>query len=229
LSESRHIATGRFGLQLWSMNFFENLRQDLIYGVRGLLRNPGFTAVVVITLALGIGANTAIFSVVHGVLLRPLPYRAPDRLVIVSQAAPKIAEPSFGFSVPDFTDFRERQRSFTAMSEYHSMWFILLGRPDPERVQTGVVSDNFFDLLGVKPVLGRTFQRGEDLPGAAPVLLLSYNYWQKSFSGDPNVVGQVFQMNDKPHTVVGVLPPLPAFPNDDQVFMPAASCPFRGA
>jgi predicted permease len=92
-----------------------------------------------------------------------------------------------------------------------------------------VVSDNFFDTLGVKPLLGRAFLPGEDKQGAAPVLLLSYNFWQKSFAGDPNVVGQVFQMNDKPHTVVGVLPPLPAFPNLDQVFMPAAACPFRGA
>jgi putative ABC transport system permease protein len=210
------------------LNFFDHLRQDLAYGVRGLTRNPGFAAVVILTLALGIGANTAIFSVVHGVLMRPLPYRAPEQLVLLHQAALKIGDDSFGFSVPDFTDFRERTRAFSALSEYHSMWFILLGRPDPERVQTGVVSDNFFDLLGVKPLFGRTFQPGEDKQGAAPVLVLSYNFWQKSFAGDPNVVGQVFQMNDKPHTVVGVLPPLPAFPNLDQVFMPAAACPFRG-
>jgi putative ABC transport system permease protein len=204
--------------------FFDHLRQDLAYGLRGLARNPGFAAVVILTLALGIGANTAIFSVVHGVLMRPLPYRAPERLVILNQAAPKIGDSSFGFSVPDFTDFRERTRAFSALSEYHSMWFILLGRPDPERVQTAVVSDNFFDVLGVKPLLGRAFQPGEDKQGAAPVLVLSYNYWRKSFASDPNVIGQVFQMNDKPHTVVGVLPPLPAFPNLDQVFMPAVAC-----
>ncbi|MFL6531359.1 MAG: ABC transporter permease [Chthoniobacterales bacterium] len=211
------------------MNIFENFRQDLAYGIRGLARNIGFTSIVVVTLALGIGANTAIFSVVHGVLMRPLPYRAPSQVVLVHQAAPKINEPSFGFSVPDFTDFRERTRVFSALSEYHSMWFILLGRPEPERVQTAVVSDNFFDLLGVKPLLGRVFLAGEDKQGAAPVLVLSYEYWQKSFGGDPNVVGEVFQMNDKPHTVIGVLPPLPAFPNEDQVFMPASACPFRGA
>jgi len=210
-------------------NFIDRLRQDLVYGLRGLVRNPGFAAVVILTLALGIGANTAIFSVVHGVLMRPLPYRAPERLVLLNQAAPKIGDDSFGFSVPDLTDFRERARAFSMLSEYHSMWFILLGRPDPERVQTAVVSDNFFDTLGVKPLLGRTFQAGEDKQGAAPVLVLSHAYWQKSFAGDPNVVGQVFQMNDKPHTVVGVLPPLPAFPNLDQVFMPASACPFRGA
>jgi putative ABC transport system permease protein len=211
------------------INFFDHLRQDLAYGLRGLARNPGFAAVVVLTLALGIGANTAIFSVVHGVLMRPLPYKAPERLVILHQAAPKIGDDSFGFSVLDFTDFREKTRAFASLSEYHSMWFILLGRPEPERVQTGVVSDNFFDTLGVKPLLGRAFLPGEDKQGAAPVLLLSYNFWRNSFAGDPNVVGQVFQMNDKPHTVVGVLPPLPAFPNLDQVFMPAAACPFRGA
>jgi predicted permease len=211
------------------LRFFDHLRRDCGYGLRGIGRNPGFSAIVIVTLALGIGANTAIFSVVHGVLMRPLPYKAPERLVILHQAAPKIGEDSFGFSVPDFTDFREKTRAFAALSEYHSMWFILLGRPEPERVQTGVVSDNFFDTLGVKPLLGRAFLPGEDKQGAAPVLLLSYNFWQKSFAADPNVVGQVFQMNDKPHTVVGVLPPLPAFPNLDQVFMPAAACPFRGA
>jgi len=211
------------------LHFFEHLRRDCGYGLRGIGRNPGFSAIVIATLALGIGANTAIFSVVHGVLMRPLPYKAPERLVILHQAAPKIGEDSFGFSVPDFTDFREKTRAFAALSEYHSMWFILLGRPEPERVQTGVVSDNFFDTLGVKPLLGRAFLPGEDKQGAAPVLVLSYSFWQKSFAADPNVVGQVFQMNDKPHTVVGVLPPLPAFPNLDQVFMPAAACPFRGA
>src|SRR3954447_16172929 len=210
-------------------NFIDRIRQDFGYGLRGLGRNPGFAAVVILTLGLGIGANTAIFSVVHGVLMRPLPYKAPERLVILIQAAPKIGQDSFGFSVLDFYDFREKNRAFSSLSEYHSMWFILLGRPEPERVQTGVVSDNFFDTLGVKPLLGRLFAPGEDKPGAAPVLLLSYNFWKKNFAGDPNVVGQVFQMNDKPHTVVGVLPPLPAFPNIDQVFMAASACPFRGA
>ena len=177
----------------------------MAYGLRGLARNPGYAAIVVLTLALGIGANTAIFSVVHGVLMRPLPYHAPDRIVLLHQAAPRIGEPSFGFSVPDFMDFRERQRAFSALSEYHSMWFILLGRPEPERVQTGVVSDNFFDLLGVKPLLGRAFQPGEDKQGSAPVLMLSYNFWKKSFAGDPNVIGQVVEMNNRPHTIVGVL------------------------
>lgn len=209
--------------------FWDILRQDLGYGLRGLRRNPGYAAVVILTLALGIGANTAIFSVVHGVLLRDLPYTEPDRLVALSQAAPKAGQAALGFSVPDFADFRERNRAFAGLSEYHSMWFILLGRAEPERVQTGVVSDNFFDVLGVKPLLGRTFLPGEDRPGAPAVLVLSHDYWQRNFGGNPNVVGQVFELNNKPHTVVGVLPPLPAFPNPDHVYMPASACPFRGA
>jgi len=213
----------------WGVRHWDNLRQDVAYALRGLRHNPGFAAVVILTLALGIGANTAIFSVVHGVLLRPLPYREPGRLVTLNQAAPKAGQPFLGFSVQDFTDFRERNRAFAALAEYHSMWFILLGRPEPERVQTGVVSDNYFDLLGVKALHGRTFLPGEDKLGSPAVLVLSHEYWMRSFGGDPGVVGQVFEMNNRPHTVVGVLPPLPSFPNADHVFMPASACPFRAA
>ncbi len=213
----------------WGTRFMDNLRQDLTYALRGLRHNPGYAAIVVLTLALGIGANTAIFSVVQGVLWRPLAYANPDQVVLVNQSAPGSGQAALGFSVLEFTDYRERTRSFTAMSEYHSMWFILLGRPEPSRVQTGVVSANLFDLLGVSPLLGRTFLPGEDNIGAAPVLLLSHEFWQSEFGGDPGVVGRVFEMNNKPHTVVGVLPPLPAFPNPSQVFMPASACPFRAA
>jgi putative ABC transport system permease protein len=213
----------------WGIRFLENLRQDAGYGLRGIRRNPGFASIVILTLALGIGANTAIFSVVQGVLLRPLPFAEPDRLVQLNQAAPGAGQPFLGFSVPDFTDFRERNRAFAGLAEYHQMWFILLGRAEPERVQTGVVSDNYFNMLGVKPLHGRTFLPGEDAPGAPAVLVLSHDYWKNSFGGDPGVVGQIFEMNNRPHTVVGVLPPLPDFPDSDQVYMPASACPFRGA
>ncbi|MBA4135958.1 MAG: hypothetical protein C0518_01425 [Opitutus sp.] len=215
--------------EAWGTQFFDQLQQDISYGLRGLRRNPGFASIVVLTLALGIGANTAIFSIVQGVLLRELPYDRPEELVQLNQAAPQAGRPNLGFSVPDFMDFRERTRAFTGLAEYHSMFFILLGRPEPVRVQTAVVSDNYFDVLGVKPLLGRSFQPGEDKPGAPAVLMLSHAFWQRTFGGDAGVVGQVFEMNNRPHTVVGVLPPLPAFPGADDVYMPASACPFRGA
>ena len=215
----------------WGVRFFDNLRQDLAYGLRGLRRNPGFALVVILTLGLGIGANTAIFSVVHGVLLRDLPYAAPGQLFQVEQQSRNTGAHgnTFGFSYLDLEDYRARNHSFTGLAEYHSMWFILLGRPEPERVQTGVVSANYFGILGVKPILGRDFTPEDNNPGAPAVLILSHDYWQRSFGGDPGVVGQVFQMNDRPHTVIGVLPPLPAFPNSDNVFMPTVACPFRGS
>ncbi len=215
----------------WGVRLFDNLRQDLVYGLRGLRRNPGFALIVILTLGLGIGANTAIFSVVHGVLLRDLPYAAPGQLFQVEQSSRNTSAQSntFGFSYMDLEDYRARTHSFTGLAEYHSMWFILLGRPEPERVQTGVVSANYFGILGVKPILGRDFTPEDNQPGAPAVLMLSNEYWKRSFGGDPGVVGQVFQMNDRPHTVVGVLPPLPAFPNNDNVFMPTVACPFRGS
>ena len=215
----------------WGVRFFDDLRQDLTYGLRGLRRNPGFALIVVLTLGLGIGANTAIFSVVHGVLLRELPYATPGRLFQIEQSSRNTGAHSntFGFSYLDLEDYRARTHSFTGLAEYHSMWFILLGRPEPERVQTGVVSANYFGLLGVKPIFGRDFTPEDNQPGAPAVLMLSNEYWQRSFGGDPAVVGQVFQMNDRPHTVIGVLPPLPAFPNRDNVFMPTVACPFRGS
>ena len=138
----------------WGVRFFDSLQQDLTYGLRGLRRSPGFALIVFLTLGLGIGANTAIFSVVHDVLLRPLSYSAPERLYQVEQASRAAsAHGSFGFSYTDLEDYRKRTHSFTGLAEYHSMWFILLGRLEPERVQTGVVSANYFGLLGVKPIL----------------------------------------------------------------------------
>jgi putative ABC transport system permease protein len=207
--------------------FLENAIQDAKYGLRSLRRNPAYAAAAILTLALGIGANTAIFSVVHGVLLQSLPYGGGDRLVRLRVDAPGAGVEDGRFSPPEMADLKERTRSFADVVEYHSMWFVLLGRPEPERVQTGVVSASFFDLLGVKPLLGRTFLPGEDRHGAEAVLVLSHDYWMRAFGGDPSVVGRVFQMNDRPHTVIGVLPPIPGYPQDNDVWMPISACPFR--
>src|SRR5919205_933979 len=209
--------------------FLGTVVQDVRYGVRVLLRNRGFTLTAVLTLALGIGVNTAIFSVIYGVLLRPLPYRDGDRLVVINQQGRLNNVSSLGLSVKEFCDYRDHNKTMETVVEHHSMNFILYGRDEPERVQTGVVSANFFDVLGVKPLLGRSFTPDDDKPGGDAVLMLSYKYWQRSFGGEPNIVGRVFQMNNRPHTVIGVLPPVPEYPSESDVYMPTVNCPFRSS
>jgi putative ABC transport system permease protein len=208
---------------------FESVWRDVRYGLRVLRRSPGFTLAAVLTLALGIGANTAIFSVIYGVLLRPLPYREGERLVVVRQQARLNNVNSLGFSPQEFFDYRDQNKTMESMVEHHSMNFILYGRDEPERVQTGVVSANFFDVLGVKPLLGRSFKPEDEKMGGEAVLMLSYNYWQRSHGGDPNIVGRVFRMNNRPHTVIGVLPPIPEYPSESDVYMPTVNCPFRSS
>ena len=213
--------------ETWLSRLFETLAQDVRYGLRNLRRSPGFALVVILTTALGIGANTAIFSVVNGVLLRPLPYANGERVVVLRQQQPLANVEDTGFSVHEIEDYRAQARSLDAVAEFHDMWFILLGRAEPERVSTGVVSAEFFDLFGNQPLLGRTFQNDDEKPGAPAVLILSNKYWQRSFGGDPSVVGKVFQMNDRPHQVIGVLPAVPQYPLEVDVYMPTSACPFR--
>src|SRR5581483_3604614 len=206
---------------------FDTLTQDLRFGIRMLRRNPGFTITAVLILGLGIGANSAIFSVVNAVLLKPLPYENGDRLMVVRQQATRAGVNDVPFSVPEINDYRSQNHSLSGLVEYHNMAFILLGRQEPERVVTGVVSWNFFDVFGVKPLLGRNFRADDEKPGAPAVLLLSYEYWIRSFGGDPTVVNRTFTMNDRIHTVIGVLPPVPQYPNENDVYMPTTACPFR--
>jgi putative ABC transport system permease protein len=210
--------------------FTEMLMQDVRFALRTLRSSPGFTIVAVLTLGLGIGANTAIFSVINGVLLRPLPYANEDRLVLIRQAAPGAGRPNVNVSIKEYFDYREQGTAdFDALVEYHQMSFDLLRRGEPDRVNTGVVSHNFFDVLGIHPIVGRTFTPEDDKPGAPPVLILSYTYWQTKFGADPRIVGQVFEMNDRPHTVIGVLPNVPHYPQENDVYMPVLACPFRAA
>ena len=206
-----------------------SLAHDIRYAVRTLRRAPGFTAAVLVTLALGIGANTAIFSMVNGVLLRRLPYANGDRLITLEHPVRSLTIGDIGFSPTEAADFRASLSSLDGVAEYHSMSFDLLGHGEPRRVQTGVVSADFFDVLGVRPLLGRAFVRGEDQDGAAPVLMLSYRFWMTALGGDSSIVGQTFTMNDRQHLVIGVLPPLPAYPDRNDVWMPTSSCPFRSS
>jgi putative ABC transport system permease protein len=206
----------------------ETVWQDIRYGARVLARSPGFTLAILLTLALGIGANTAIFSIIHGVLLQPLPYAAGERLVHLEQPVSRAGVPNAGFSPLELEDYRAQVKGVGGLVEYHSMPFTLIGRGEPQRVQTGVVSAAFFDTLGVRPLLGRAFRPEEERPGAEPVLVLSHGYWQRAFGGDPSIVGQTFTMNGRTHTVVGVLPPVPQYPGENDVYMPVSACPFRG-
>ncbi|HJY28299.1 MAG TPA: ABC transporter permease [Pyrinomonadaceae bacterium] len=215
-------------MKIGSHSHFETLGQDVRFGLRVLRRNPGFTLTALITLALGIGANTAIFSMIYGVLLRPLPYKDGQRLVVLNQQARLNNVNSLGFSVKEFQDYRDQNKTMELV-EHHAMSFILYGRGEPERVQTSVVSANFFDVLGVKPILGRTFVPDDEKPGGDAVLVLSYKYWKQSYGSDPKIVGSVFKMNNRPHTVIGVLPPVPEYPSESDVYMPTANCPFRSS
>ena len=201
--------------------------QDARIAVRTLARTPAFTALAIITIALGVGANTAVFSMVNGVLLRRLPYAGDERLIRLLQ--PSATQADARFSVTEIGDYRSQVPEIAAISEYHSMPFQLYGRGEPQRVQTGVVSDNFFTMLGVKPLLGRLFVPGEEAVGAPAVVVLSYRYWREQMGADPNIVGATFTMNNHVHTVVGVLPPLPTYPDNNDIWMPAGACPFRSA
>jgi putative ABC transport system permease protein len=209
--------------------FVETTLQDLRYGARVLKRNPGFTIVALLTLTLGIGANTAIFSVIYGVLMRPLPYAEGNRLVILHQQAPLARIDDMGFSVKEINDYRDQSQTLDGVVEHHSMSFLLLDGEEAQRVATAVVSANFFDVLGVTALYGRTFLPSDDVKGAEAVLVLSNNYWRQQYKSDPNIVGRVFRMNDKPHTVIGVLPPIPEYPSESDVYMPTVACPTRSS
>ena len=209
------------------MTFWDALVQDVKFGVRTLRRSPAYTLAAILILALGIGANTAMFSVIDGVLLKPLPFRDGHELVLVQQAAPQTNRATVGVSIPELYDYRKRLTAIKDLVEYHSMSFALLNQGDPDRVDTGVVSANFFDVLGVKPLHGRTFIDTDDDLGSEAVLVLSHAYWQEKFAGDKSVVGKTVEMNDRMHTIVGVLPAYPQYPRENDVYMPTSACPFR--
>jgi predicted permease len=185
----------------------QNLLQDIRYGIRTLIKNPGFTIVAVLTLALAIGANTAIFSVVENVLLRPLPYPQPEKLVeIFNTYLPQV--PRGGLSPGDYADWKEQAKSFSEMGGYAnvSQGFNLTGDGEPQRVQAGYASAGLFPMLGVNAVAGRLFVNEEDRKGNSPVVILSHRLWQSRFGGDSRVVGRTIALDNQRFTVAGVLP-----------------------
>jgi macrolide transport system ATP-binding/permease protein len=201
-----HAIAKSVNLTLGGESNMGNLIQDLRYGARMLAKSPGFTAVAVLTLALGVGANTAIFSVVYSVLLRPLPYRQPGKLVTLAEGRGKQATPETNSSYPDYLDWTRQAQSFDSLAAYTPNGFTFSGNVAPETVQAGSVTSNFFSTLGVKPALGRDFVAGEDQPKSGKVVILSHKFWAERFAADPSAIGRAIRLDRESYTIIGVLP-----------------------
>ena len=182
----------------------DTLLQDIRYGIHMIAKSPGFAVIAILTLALGIGANTALFSVVNGVLLNPLPYQQPDRLVAIYAKSKQFSRSSISY--PNFLDWVRDQRSFSSMAAFREDDYNLTGMGEPERMEAEMVSADFFSLLGVKPVAGRLFRPEEDQVGAQPVALISGGFWKRKFGSSPHAIGKTLTLNGAGYTVVGVIP-----------------------
>jgi putative ABC transport system permease protein len=203
----KHHRVKNLGIQWKELKTMLTLLQDLRYGVRMLSKRPGFSVAVIITLTLGIGVNAAIFSVANNVLLRPLPFPQPEELVMVWETAPRLGFPRNNVAPANFIDWREQNRSFSYIAVFGGDSLSLTGRGDPERIEGQRVSASLFPLLGVAPVLGRTFTAEEDSPNGPGVIVLSHGLWQRRFGSDASIIGQSLTLNRHPYTVIGVMPP----------------------
>ena len=212
-NEARAAARRRFGNATymkeesriaWGWEWFENMAQDVRYGARTLRKSPGFAAVAILTLALGIGANTALFSVVNGVLLSPLPYPNPEQLVTIHESKPNFATGSISF--PNFLDWQKDNRTFSGMAISRGYSFNLTGRGEAEQVRARYITWDLFAVLGVNALIGRTFGPGEDRVGAAPIALISEGLWSRKFDGSAKAIGQTLTLDGVGYTIVGVIP-----------------------
>jgi predicted permease len=214
--------------RVWYSRWFdaiEALVQDIRVGLRSLLRSKGLSATVVITLALGIGANAAIFSVVRGVLLRPLVNRGEDRLVYVRQSAPGLGVPNTAFSVPEIGDFKSHVSTVAAFGDFSTIEFTLLGLGEPRLVKAGVVSGSYFDVMGLRPVLGRLINTSDDGENAAGVAVLTHRFWTNSLQSDPAVIGKAISLGARSATVIGVLEPSIPYPADTEIIANVVTSP----
>src|ERR1044072_7355438 len=203
----------------------ETILQDIRYGVRTLIKHPGFTAVAVIALALGIGANTAIFSVVNSLLLRPLPFSEPDNLVQVWEANVSRGRSEMSASFPNFADWRDQNHVFEQVVAYTDYSFNLTGMGESERIRSALVSPAFFSTLGISPILGRVFLPEEDQKNKVFSVVMGQRLWQRRFNSDPNIVGKAINLNGDSFTVVGVIAQnahLPLLPDDVELWVPVS-------
>jgi predicted permease len=197
----RHVTRAPTTHHLEDDEMLWSLRQDVRYALRGMRRQPAFTAVVLATLALGIGANVSIFTIVNGVMLRPLPFDTPERIVQIVHTAP-----TSSVSEPEFMDYRRDSRAFTQLAAFTTTSASITGGQEPERVDVARVSDGFFSILGVPPRIGRAFTADDDVRRHPPVAEISYGLWQRRFGGDPGVIGRTIHLDGQATTVIGVLP-----------------------
>src|ERR1700759_1803611 len=194
--------------------------RDLRVAVHSLARTAGLAITVILTLSLGIGANAAIFTLVRGLLLKPLVNRDENSLIYIRQSAPGIHEQNTTFSVPEIQDLRASVKSFSALGDFSTMDFTMVGLGEPRSIQGGVVSGTFFDVMGLHPVLGRLIGPQDDGPNAAGVVVLTYRFWSPVLNKVPNVLGKTVRLvsiGDRTGTVIGVLEPSPPYPADTDI------------
>ncbi len=214
--------------QVWYSRWFdlaEALVQDIRVGMRSLWRAKGLAATVIITLALGIGANAAIFSVVRGVLLRPLVNRGEDRLIYVQQSAPGLGSPNITFSVPEIKDIRERATTVENFGEFSTVGFNLVGLGEPRVVESGVVDGRYFEVVGLRAQIGRLIEPSDDGPTAPGVAVLTHRFWTSSLNSDPTVLGKTIQLGTRSATVIGVLEPSVPYPADTEIIANMVTSP----
>ncbi|HEV3485012.1 MAG TPA: ABC transporter permease, partial [Vicinamibacterales bacterium] len=198
---------------------------DLRYAVRSLARAKGLAATIVITLALGIGANAAIFSVVRGVLLRPLVNRDEARLVYIRQSARGIGIENANFSMPEIRDIQGRVRSFGAFGDFSVISFTLIGLGEPRVVRAGVVGGSYFDVMGLRPIRGRLLDASDDGPKAAGAVVLTHAFWSTALGSDPTVLGRTVRLGDRSATIVGVLEPSVPYPAETEIIANVVTSP----
>lgn len=198
---------------------------DVKFAVRSLARPKGLTATVVLTLALGIGANAAIFTLVRGVLLRPLVNRDEDRLIYIRQSARGIGVDNAAFSMPEIRDLQERVKTLSAFGDFSTIGFTMVGLGEPREVRAGVVSGSYFEVMGLRPVLGRLLDKRDDGPSAAGAAVLTHRFWTTGLKSDPSVIGKTIRLGTRPAIIVGVLEPSVPYPAETEIIANVVTSP----
>src|SRR3984893_18751531 len=199
--------------------------QDLTVALRSLARTKGLAITVILTLALGIGANAAIFSLVRGVLLRPLANRDENRLIYIRQSAPGIGVENANFSVPEIHDLRADVKSVSSIGDFSTIGFTIVGLGDPREVRAGVVGGTYFDVMGLHPVLGRLLDMHDDGPNAAGAAVLTYRFWTTVLKSDPSVIGKQIRLGERSATIIGVLEPSVPYPAETEIIANVVTSP----